>query len=139
MNNTEILKFVIASGILEKYQSNNTCLHRLVTQASKKPDLWESHINIQIAPHTPTSHIGRIYRIRLRTMPEDNSLIDVREAMEQLVGYCKKNPAANITGATFKCPHSSYTVFVGIDKEQRQAICVLRSQGIPPYKRIEAE
>lgn len=143
MNTVDLIAFVVSSGILDEYQLKDECLGNLISAVSASPKDWHDFSDISVSRQlVPASQIERIFRSRLRQIPDEAQFtsavekIGVRQlriATQQLVDYCVDHPNANITGVTFNCPEHSYQVFCGLVDRDIDAVCVIVGKSIPSY------
>lgn len=135
MKRTNVLAFVVSSGILDEYRSKDACLDELIRVASESPNIWQTRLDIAVVSPPPplASHVGPITRRRLAFIPDEPGAEPLRVATTRLVDYCAAHPDAGIWGVGFNCPEHSYDVFCGQVNERLDAICVTVGKHIPEY------
>ena len=135
MERTDILAFVVSTGILDECRSKDTCLDELINIVFESPEIWRTHTDIAVSSSSPVpaSQIERTFRIRLEGVPDEPGMESLKIATKQLVDYCAAHPDASIDGVTFNCPEHSYGVFYGQVNERLDVICVMVGKHIPEY------
>lgn len=135
MKRSDILAFVVSSGVLDKYRARDACLDKLINLASESPEVWRTRLDIDVtSPHSlPALHFERIARRRLALIPDEPGAEPLRAATTRLIDYCAAHPDAVIWGVGFNCSEHSYDVFCGQVTEHLDAICVTVGKHVPEY------
>jgi len=135
MKNANILAFVVSSGVLDEYRLKDAYLDKLIGIVSESPESWQTCTDIAVSssPPVPASQIERIFRRRLKSVPDEPDTELLKVATTRLIDYCAAHPDAGIDEVTFNCPERSYSVFYGQVDERLDVICVMVGKHIPAY------
>jgi hypothetical protein len=136
VNRADILTFVIGSGALDKYRSEDASLDSLIKTVSSSPETWQTYADVDVAlpsPSFPASDAEYVARRRLEGIPNESGTEPLRAAMVRFVEYCVAHPDALIWDVTFNCPEHSYHVRGGLVDGQLEVICVIVGKHIPEY------
>ncbi len=134
MTEIDVLKFIVADGILNEYKLQNSCLNELVEIMSETPEVWKSRSDISVSSLLKASQLLPIYQARLNRMPDIPDTKRIKVATTKLVSYFATHSNANIWVTTFDCPENSYFVFCGdnnnnssSNKKHLVTICIMVS------------
>jgi hypothetical protein len=130
---TKVLEAVLSAHILTQYRVSDTYLDRLITSLSQRPDVWQTHTDVQISvsQHPNPAFRQKIFQRRLRMIPTAPENDQLRDATTRFVNYLASNPNANIYDVTFNCPAQHYGIFCGQENQEINVICVMTGGHIP--------